>query len=180
MKSAFLRRKPMELLDAVKKRYSCRAYQDRPVESEKLDKILDAARLAPSAKNFQDWRFVVVTDKQTRAELSIAAANQAFVAQAPVVIVCCSTINHWMRCGQPTGSIDVAIAMEHIALAAASLGLATCWIGSFFPDEVRKILHIPTHIHVVELLTLGWPADKQPEAKRLPLEAIVCREKWAF
>ncbi|MBM4104315.1 MAG: nitroreductase [Planctomycetes bacterium] len=170
----------MELLDAVKKRYSCRAYQDKPVDETTLNKILDVARLAPSAKNFQDWRFVVVTDKQTRAELSIAAANQAFVAQAPVVIACCSTINHWMRCGQPTGSIDVAIAMEHIALAAVSLGLATCWIGSFFPDEVRKILHIPTHIHVVELLTLGWPADKQPEMKRLPLDAIVCREKWAF
>jgi nitroreductase len=170
----------MELLDAVKERYSCRAYQARPVETEKLNTILDAARMAPSARNFQDWRFVVVTDKQTRAKLSVAAADQAFVAQAPVVIVCCSNIDHWMRCGQPTGSIDVAIAMEHIALAAASLGLATCWIGSFYPDEVRKILHIPTHIHVVELLTLGWPADKQPETKRLPLEAIVCREKWAF
>jgi nitroreductase len=170
----------MELSETIKKRYSCRVYQDRPVETEKLDKILDAARLAPSAKNFQDWRFVVVANKQTRAELSVAAANQGFVAQAPVVIACCSTINYWMLCGQPTGSIDVAIAMEHIALAATSLGLATCWIGSFCADEVRRVLQIPTHIHVVELLTLGWPADKQPEPKRLPLEAIVCREKWGF
>jgi nitroreductase len=170
----------MELSEAIRKRYSCRAYQDRAAEPEKLDKILDAARMAPSACNFQDWRFVVVTDKQTRAELSVAANNQDFVAQAPVVIVCCSRINHWMRCGQPTGPIDVAIAIEHIALAATSQGLATCWIGSFYPDEVRKILQIPAHIHVIELLTLGYPADKQPEPKRLPIENIVCREKWAF
>jgi nitroreductase len=170
----------MDLFEVIKKRYSCRAYQKRPVESGKLDKILDAARLAPSARNFQDWRFVVVTDKEIRSQLSIAAANQAFVAQAPVVIACCSNINHWMRCGQPTPSIDVAIAMEHIALAATSLGLATCWIGSFYPDQVRQILQIPTHIHVIELLTLGHPADKQPDPKRLPLNAIACMEKWGF
>jgi nitroreductase len=170
----------MELFEAIKKRYSCRAYQNKPVESEKLDKILDAARLAPSARNFQDWRFVVVTDKETRVQLSIAAANQAFVAQAPVVITCCSNINHWMRCGQPTPPIDVAIAMEHMALTATSLGLATCWIGSFYPNQVRQILQIQTHIHVIELLTLGYPADQQPETKRLPIDAIVCREKWIF
>lgn len=170
----------MELFEIIKKRYSCRAYQNRPVESEKLDKILDAARLAPSARNFQDWRFVVVTDKEIRSQLSIAAANQTFVAQAPVVIACCSTINHWMRCGQPTASIDVAIAIEHIALAATSLELATCWIGSFYPDQVREILQIPTHIHVIELLTLGYPADQQPEINRLPINSIVCHEKWCF
>jgi nitroreductase len=150
------------------------------VESEKLDKILEAARLAPSARNFQDWRFVVVTNKEIRTQLKTAAYDQAFVAQAPVVIACCSNINHQMRCGQPTPPIDVAIAMEHIALAATSLGLATCWIGSFYPDQVRHILQIPTHIHVIELLTLGYPADTQPEIKRLPLESIACREKWKF
>jgi len=170
----------MELSEAIRKRYSCRAYQERPVEEEKLDKIFEAAQLAPSAKNFQDWRFVAVTDKQTRMDLSIAANNQSFVAQAPVVIACCSSLSHWMWCGQPTGSIDVAIAMEHIALVATSLGLATCWIGSFYPDEVRRILQIPTHIHVIELMTLGYPADKQPEPKRLPIENIACREKWTF
>jgi nitroreductase len=170
----------MELLETIKKRYSCRSYQNRPVESEKLEKILDAARLAPSARNFQDWRFVIVTDKETRAQLSIAAANQAFVAQAPVVITCCSTISHWMRCGQPTASIDVAIAIEHMALAATSLGLATCWIGSFYPDQVRQILQIPTHIHVIELLTLGYPADIRPEIKRLSMKQVVSHEKWTF
>lgn len=170
----------MELMDSIKKRYSCRAYQNRPIESEKLEKILEAARLAPSARNYQDWRFVVVTDKEIRSQLSIAAYNQAFVAQAPVVIACCSNLTHLMRCGQPTGSIDVAIAIEHIALAATSLGLATCWIGSFYPEQVRQILQIPTHIHVIELLTLGYPADTQPETKRLPPEQIICREKWAF
>jgi nitroreductase len=172
--------KIMDLFEAIKKRYSCRAYQNRPVESEKLDKIFDAARLAPSARNFQDWRFVIVTDKEIRSQLSVAAANQAFVAQAPVVIACCSNINYWMRCGQPAAPIDVAIATEHIVLAAASLDLAACWIGSFYPDQVRQILPIPTHIHVIELLTLGYPADTQPEIKRLPINSLVCHEKWGF
>jgi nitroreductase len=170
----------MDLSEAINKRYSCRAYQNRPVESEKLEIILDAARLAPSARNYQDWRFVVVTDKEIRAQLCVAAANQAFVAQAPVVIACCSNLTHWMRCGQPTGPIDVAIAIEHIALTTTSLGLATCWIGSFYPDQVRGILQIPTHIHVIELLALGYPADQQPEIRRLPLKSIVCHEKWGF
>ena len=167
-------------MESIKKRYSCRTYQNRPVEPEKLNIILEAARLAPSARNYQDWRFVVVTDREIRVQLGVAAYNQAFVAQAPVVVACCSNLTHLMRCGQPTPSIDVAIAIEHMVLAATSLELATCWVGSFYPEQVRQILQIPTHIHVIELLALGYPADTQPEPKRLPMDNIACREKWAF
>ena len=170
----------MDVLGAIRKRYSCRSYADRPVEREKLECILNAARLAPSAKNLQDWRFVVVTDGQKRRRLAEAANNQMFVAQAPVVIVACSNSDYVMRCGQAVGPIDVAIALEHVALEAAELGLGTCWIGSFYPEKVREVLEIPPEIAVIELMTLGYPADQPREAKRLPLEQIVCYERWQF
>lgn len=171
----------MDLFDAIKKRYSCRSYDNRPVESEKLEKILNAARLAPSARNSQDWRFVVVTNADTRIALQSVAADQSFVGAAPVVIAACSNTNKRMNlCGQPYSSINVAIAVEHIALASTALGLATCWIGSFKPQQVRKILNIPTSIEVVELITLGYPADEGVSPKRLKLDEIVCREQWKF
>lgn len=170
----------MDVMKAIRERYSCRSYQPRAVEKGKLEQILEAARLAPSARNLQDWRFVVVTDEETRKQLAAAAYNQAFVAQAPVVIAACSVSNYKMRCGQAIASIDVSIALEHMALEAVELGLATCWIGSFMPQEVRKILQIPTDAVVVELMTLGYPADESKGPNRLPLEKIVCYEKWDF
>ena len=170
----------MDMMQAVRQRYSCRAYKPEPVNEETLGQILEAARLAPSARNFQDWRFVVVTDQQTRDQLKVAARNQAFVNQAPVVIAACSVSSHRMRCGQMVAPIDVSIALEHIALAASSLGLATCWVGSFLPDKVRQVLHIPTEVMIVELMTLGYPADSAKSPSRLPLEQIVCRERWGF
>ncbi|HEV57616.1 MAG TPA: nitroreductase, partial [Phycisphaerales bacterium] len=148
----------MDVLQAIRSRYSCRTYQDRPVERDVLDRVLEAARLAPSARNLQDWRFVVVTDAEKRARLSTAANNQKFVAAAPVVIVGCSISDHVMRCGQAVGPIDVAIALEHIALQAAAEGLGTCWVGSFYPDQVRAVLGIPDEVQVIELMTLGYPA----------------------
>jgi len=170
----------MDVLQAIRDRYSCRAYQDRPVEEDKLRRVLEAARLAPSARNFQDWRFVVVTDAEKRAKLGVAANNQKFVAMAPVVIVACSVNDHVMRCGQPVGPIDVAIALEHIALQAAAEGLGTCWIGSFYPDQVRPILGIPDGVAVIELMTLGYPADSRRDPKRESLQAIVSWDAWAF
>ena len=170
----------MDVFEAISRRYSCRAYKDTPIEQEKLDKVLDAARLAPSAKNLQDWRFVVVTQTQTKTNLAAAANNQAFVATAAAVIAGCSTSDHVMRCGQGIAAIDVAIAMEHIALQATELGLATCWIGSFFPDKVRAILGINENVAIIELMTIGYAADEKAATKRDPLDNIVCYEKWRF
>ena len=170
----------MTILEPIRKRYSCRAYQDRPIEQEKLDQIFEAARLAPSAKNMQDWRFVVVTDKEKRHQLAKAAGNQMFLENAGVIIVACSSSDYVMRCGQPIGPIDVAIALEHISLQATDLGLATCWIGSFYPEKVKAILDIPADIAVIELMALGYPADKPGEPKREPIEKILCYEKWQF
>jgi nitroreductase len=170
----------MAVLEAIRKRYSCRAYQDKNIEKEKLNQILDAARLAPSAKNQQDWRFVVLTDKEKKHKLVEAANNQTFMENAGAIIVACSVSSEVMRCGQAVGPIDVAIALEHICLQAAQLGLATCWIGSFYPDKVRPIVGIPQDVAIIELMALGYPADKQKEPKREPMEKIVCYEKWQF
>ena len=171
----------MDIMAAIKNRYSCRNYKSKPVEAEKLATTIEAARLAPSARNIQDWRFVVVTDPDKRRGLQAAAADQSFVAQAPVVIAACSCTQKRMTlCGQPYSSINVSIALEHIALAATAQGLATCWIGSFTPQAVRRILNIPTHIEIVELMTVGYPADQPKSPKRLNTEQIACRESWNF
>ena len=171
----------MDVMNTIRQRYSCRAYADKPIENQKLKTLIEAARLAPSAKNVQDWRFVLVTDSQKRLALQAAAAGQPFVGQAPLVLAACSVSDKRMSlCAQPYASINVAIALEHIALTAASLGLATCWVGAFKPQPVRKILHIPTHVTVVELMTVGYPLEKGVSPRRLPAEKIACRDTWSF
>ena len=170
----------MTVLEAIRRRYSCRAYQERGVEQEKLDQIFEAARLAPSAKNIQDWRFVVVTDKEKKRQVAASTNRTEVFEKAGAIIVACSNSDYVMRCGQPVGPIDVAIALEHICLQAMELGLGTCWIGSFEPEKVRAALDIPADIAVIELMALGYPADERKEPKREPIEKIVCYEKWQF
>jgi len=170
----------MTVFEAIRKRYSCRAYEDRAIERAELDKVFEAARLAPSAKNLQDWRFVVVTEKEAKIKVAAAANNQRFLEQAGAIIVGCSNSDEVMRCGQAVGPIDVAIALEHIALQAAELGLATCWIGSFYPDKIRPILGIPEDMAIIELMALGYPADSRKESKREAISEILCYEKWQF
>ncbi len=170
----------MDVYEAIRKRKSVRSFLDRPVEEEKLDRVLEAARLAPSARNVQEWRFIVVTDPGLRRRLIPAAAGQSFVGEAPVVIVgCAETDEHVMRCGEKSYPIDVAIAMEHIALAAAAEGLGTCWIGAFYQDQVKMVLDIPDDVKVVELMPLGYPSDmSETEKKRKPADEIIHRDQW--
>jgi len=170
----------MNVVDAIKTRKSVRKYLDKPVEDEKLNVILEAGRLAPSASNRQEWRFVVVRDAQTRRKLAEAASSQSFVGQAPVAIVACAeTDGHVMRCGQPCYPIDVAIALDHMSLAATELGLGTCWIGAFNEQKVKEILGIPKEIRVVQLMPLGYPSDPSLIRKsRLPFDRVVKYERW--
>ena len=170
----------MAVLDVIRRRYSCRAYQDKSIERDKLDCILEAARLAPSAKNTQDWRFVVVMDRDTRRKVATATNRPEVFEKAGAIIAACSNSNEVMRCGQAIGPIDIAIALEHICLQAADLGLGTCWIGSFDSDKVRQILAIPEDIAIIELMAVGYPADSKSEPKREPMEKIVCYDKWRF
>jgi len=169
----------MDVYEAINLRKSVRKYLNRAVEKGKLIKILNAARLAPSASNRQEWRFVIVTDAETRRELA-DAAGQNFLAEAPVIIVCCAdTDHHVMHCGQLCYPIDTAIAIDHITLAAASEGVGTCWIGAFDAEKTKRITGIPPKIEVVELLTLGYPVDpSRIEKLRMPLNKIVYYEKW--
>jgi nitroreductase len=169
----------MEILETIRKRRSIRTYQDKIVEPEKLNRVLEAARLAPSASNRQEWRFVVVQDINTREQLMKAASNQRFVAQAPVVIAACAdTDMHVMRCGQLCYTIDVAIAIDHMTLQAVEEGLGTCWVGAFDQAEVKRILNIPERIQIVSMLTLGYPAITPTPSRRKKLEEIVMHEKW--
>lgn len=170
----------MDVSEAIRRRYSCRSYADRPLEKKQLDMILEAARQAPSAKNLQDWRFVVVSDKATRKKLAVAANGQTFIENAGAIIVACTASDHVMRCGQAIGPIDVSIALEHMCLQATELGLATCWIGSFYADKVRAVVGIPEEVQIIELLALGHPADSPKEHRREPIESIVSLEKWRF
>ena len=168
----------MDVMTAIRERRSVRSYSDRPVEEEKLMTVLEAARLAPSASNRQEWRLVVVRDPATRRELA-RIAGQSFIGDAPVVIACCAETDHYvMRCGQKSYPIDVAIAINQMTLAAIELGLGTCWIGAFDEPAARKLLGIPDEIPIVELLPLGYPADSPRPKNRLPLDRIVHWEKW--
>jgi nitroreductase len=172
----------MKVIDTIASRRSVRRFSSRPVEDDKLTKVLEAGRLAPSAKNMQDWKFVVVKDELLRNKLTIAARNQEFVGQAPIVIAACGTSNYVMTCGQYTYTIDVSIAVDHMTLAAVDEGLGTCWIGAFYEDLVKEILGIPNDVRVVALLPLGYPADdskdRSPVKSRKPLNEIVVYDVW--
>ena len=170
----------MNVFEAIMKRRSVRGFLDKSIEDEKLNAVLEAGRLAPSAKNLQEWRFVVVKNREVRRAVAEAANGQNFVGEAPVVIVACGiTDGYVMSCGQPSYPIDVAIALDHISLAAVELGLGTCWIGAFNEDRVKKILGIPEEIRVVDLMPIGYPAVQTVKEKnRLPFNKIVKHDRW--
>ncbi|MDH4223482.1 MAG: nitroreductase family protein [candidate division Zixibacteria bacterium] len=170
----------MDVFEAIKSRRSIRSFQDKPIEEEKLLRVLEAGRLAPSAKNLQEWKFVVVKDKDLKKKLASAAYDQTFIAEAAVVLIGCATlVNYVMSCGQHAYTIDLAIAMDHMTLQAVEEGLGTCWIGSFKEDEVKKILKIPENIRIVELMPMGYPETIPSARVRKKLEEIICFDKWS-
>ena len=168
----------MNLMQAIRARRSIRNFLDKSVDEEKLLAVLEAGRLAPSARNMQDWRFIVVRDSATRQRLAEAARDQKFVGQAPVVIAACGTSDLVMTCGQPAYAIDVAIALDHMTLAAASLDLGTCWIGAFYEEKVKEILGVPQEIRVVALLPLGYPGEQPGPRPRKSLDEVIAWEHW--
>jgi nitroreductase len=170
----------MDLYQAIRERRSIRHYEDRPIEEDKLLRVLEAARIAPSARNVQEWRYIVVRDAETRKRLCEAAKGQASVAEAPVVIAACgSGTDYIMTCGQAAYTVDLAIGTTHLALAAAAEGLGTCWLGAFHEDKARAILGVPDSVRVVALLTMGYPAEHPAPRPRKTLEEIVAWEKWS-
>jgi nitroreductase len=169
----------MEFFDVVRNRYSVRKYQAKAVEQDKLDRVLEAARLAPSGSNRQPWKFVVVRDAEVRARLVAACCDQQFVGEAPVVVAGVGLMpDRIMRCTVPGDPVDLAIALEHIALAATAEGLGTCWIGAFYQPQVRSVLGIPDNCKVVEAMALGYPADKPGKKDRKGLDEIICYDRF--
>jgi nitroreductase len=171
----------MDFYDAVRKRLSVRSYKPDPVPEDVLNRILEAGRLAPSAKNCQPWKFIVITDPAIRQALVAACRGQGSVGQAPVVICgCCIEEQAWKRMGGywSAEAVDIAIALEHIHLAAAAEGLGTCWIGAFLEAEVKKVLAIPAGVKPIALTPLGYPAHEPEPQSRKPLSEITCADRW--
>jgi len=166
-------------LEAIERRQSVRNYLDKEIPQDILEKVLEAGRLAPSAKNSQPWKFIIVKDKNLRDELIPACKNQKFVGDASIVIVGCATNpSYKMGNGDYSYSVDLAIALDHMSLQAAALGLGTCWIGAFYQDKVKEVLDIPEEVNVVALLPLGYPEKLSEKRKRKELAEIVCYDKY--
>ncbi|MBN1997174.1 nitroreductase family protein [candidate division KSB1 bacterium] len=168
----------MEFTQLLTARYSVRAYKNTPVEEEKLHKILEAARLAPTAANRQPFKILVIYTPGREEELQRIYSRNWFV-QAPIVICVCS-IPHdaWSRRdGKNYADVDATIAMDHLILAAANEGLGTCWIAAFSPEDARDVLQLPDNWEPVAFTPLGYPADEPRTKNRKPLEELVRFEK---
>ena len=173
----------MELFQVIRDRRSIRKYKDTPVEMEKIQLILDAARLAPSWKDMQCWRFLVLTDPVQRAKAQAAFPDEnpgkKAIATAPVVIVVCADpAESGVENGIEYYIADTAIAFEHLCLAAHSLGLGTCWMGWYNEEQIKHALGIPPSIRIIGLTPLGYP-DQEPKPRpRKLLEEIVFFNEW--
>jgi nitroreductase len=184
----------MDFFDVVASRHSVRTYKPEPVPDELIRQCLEAARLAPSWRNGQCWRFVVIKDSAVIAQLAAQRVYgypiNSWLRSAPVVIVACAEPRESGQHGDlPYWAVDTAIAMEHLVLAATALGLGTCWIGGFNEDTVRRLIAAPPRIRMVALTPLGYPAEGEGlmgrvvktiarSHSRKPLEKIVHYERW--
>ena len=173
----------MDFTTVITTRRSVRAYADKPVPEDVLDRVLEAARLAPSACNFQPWRFIVVKDAATRSQLAKLAHRQQFMVKAPVVIVCCGKRYpqkyNWI--GDNLYLVDLGIAIEHLVLAARNEGLGTCWVGAFHDQPIKKLLDIPADHDVVMMLPVGYPVSEDQfgaTTERLAMDQIVFSERF--
>lgn len=173
----------LDVFEAIKKRRSVRAYADEKVSEEDVERLIDAARWAPSAGNIQPWEFVVVKDVETKRKLSEAALNETFIEKAPVVIVVCADLNRSSRGygsrGKHLYSLqDTAAATENILLAAQELGLATCWVGAFRDNEVAKAVKAPRNLKPVAIVPVGHPAERPMAPPKRSVNEIVHYETF--
>ena len=164
----------MEVFDVINKRKSVRAYAPTPVPRGTMEKILEAARLAPSAMNVQPWYFIVVTDAEKRRKISKSGRFAKFLKESPVVIVGCGDSN----ASPKWHVIDVSIAMQNIVLAAVGKGLGTCWIGSFDEEKLKNVLNMPTQVKPVAIVTVGYPNETPAPPKRRSHDQIIHVEKY--
>jgi len=170
----------MEVLEAIKTRRSIRKYQRRRIGKRKLMRVLEAARLSPSAGNRQPWFFVVVTNRRIRERLRAAYGREWFVSAPVIVAVGVFPSKAWVRKdGEKFWQADGSIAMQTLVLAAWSEGLGTCWIGAFDERKAKRILRLPRNSRIVAMTPLGYPAEKKgPVKDRKPLKELVHFEHW--
>lgn len=171
----------MSVFETIMNRKSIRRYKSDPIPEKVLTRVLEAARWAPSGKNLQPWKFIVVRDEHLRQELAAASAHQFFMAEAPVTIVACgypeesyAHMGRYMK----SWSVDVAIALEHLMLQAQEEGLGTCWIGSFEEEDVKALLRIPEEVRVLALTPLGYPDEHPAPKMRKSLEEIISYDSY--
>ncbi|MEI7815750.1 MAG: nitroreductase family protein [Desulfuromonadales bacterium] len=173
----------MDIFQVFSDRRSIRKYKDTPVEKEKIDRVLDAARLAPSWKNLQCWRFLVLTDETKRVKVLEAFPDdnpgKKAIAAAPVVIVVCGNpADSDVENGIDYFVADVAIAFEHLCLAAHALGLGTCWMGWYDEIRIKHALGIPDGIRIVGITPLGYPDQDPKQRPRKDLSEIAFFNEW--
>ena len=170
----------MDFQELIRKRYSVRAYKPDPVADDKLGRVLEAARLAPTAANRQAFRVFVVPTKGREEELRRVYGREWFT-QAPLVLAVCAVPGEaWVRKHDDwnAAEVDATIAMTHIVLAAAAEGLGTCWIAAFDPKAAREVLGLPPGVVPSALTPLGTAADAPPPKKRRAVAELVRRDRW--
>ena len=169
----------MDFSELINTRYSVRTYTPDAVEEDKLQRLLEAARLAPTAANRQPFQLIVIHTAGREEELRRIYRKDWFV-QAPLVIgICGIPAEAWVRRdGKSYMDVDVAIVMDHLILAAADLGLGTCWVGAFDPSAAREILALPDDVEPIAFTPLGYPADQPRPKKRKTLSELVRYERW--
>jgi len=169
----------MNVSEAIQVRRSVRSYADREVDRGTIRELFESVRLAPSARNEQPWQFVAVTDPDRREALYRASFDQDHVADAPVVVAGVSTATGALEgYDESTAMVNLAIALDHLSLRAAELGLGTCWIGAYDDEAVADVLEVPEAWRIVHLMTVGYPVtDLEPvEKDRKPLEEVLAFE----
>ena len=164
-------------------RRSIRSFTSEDVSDEEIEKILEAARWAPSAGNIQPWEFIVVRNPETKREIARAALNQTFIEEAPVVIVVCADESRSSWVYGSRGAMlyciqDTAAATENMLLAVCALGLGACWVGAFREEEIKRILKIPRGLRPVAIVPIGHPAERPSPPPKRTLKEIVHHESF--
>ena len=173
----------METLDCIESRRSIRKFLDIPVEFEKIGNILNAGRLAPSAGNVQDWKFVLVTEADLRKQLAEACMQQYWMEKAPVHIVVCSqpvkSERMYGKSGQELYSIqNASAAAQNMLLAAHDQGLGSCWIGAFQEAMVRRTLSMSEDARPLAIIPIGYPDEEPQVPNKLTVDNVTYIERW--
>ncbi len=170
----------MTFIELAKKRYSVRDYKDVPVEREKLLQVIEAARVAPSAVNYQPLQFIIVTENALKSKVSEAYPRDWFKKVPAIIVVCGDHSKSWKRKdGKDHCDIDAAIAVDHMTLAATDLGLGTCWVCAFDEKRCHEVLDLPENMEVIVMMPLGYASgDNRQESKRKSFDEIVSWEGW--